>query len=77
MGNVGVPVVEVACCHVPLAANFSLKEENELLRLRRLREDEAGCSFHGEGSQEIERLQENAASCHCFLGFIYIWPFLQ
>lgn len=41
----GVPVV-------PLAANFSLKEENELLRLRR--EEEAGCGFHREGSQEVE-----------------------
>lgn len=71
-----VPVVEVALspCHWQLV---SLSEENELLRLRRLREEEAGCSFHREGSQEIECLQENAASCHCFLDFIYICPFLQ
>lgn len=51
---------------MPMVVNFPLKEENDLPRLKRLGEDEAGYSFHGEGNQMI------AGKRHCFLGFIYV-----
>lgn len=37
----------------PVAESFPSEGGNALLRLRRLGEDEAGCSFHGEGNQTI------------------------
>lgn len=37
----------------PVAESFPSEGGNALLTLKRLGEDEAGCSFHGEGSQTI------------------------
>lgn len=37
----------------PVAESFPSEGGNALLTLKRLGEDEAGCSFHGEGNQTI------------------------
>lgn len=49
----------------PVAESFPSEGGNALLTLRRLGEDEAGCSFHGEGNQTI------AGKRRRFLGFLY------
>lgn len=52
----GTPGGQVAKGHLPVAADFSLKEEGEFLRLSGLRADEPGCRFRGEGDPRLQAL---------------------
>lgn len=53
-GNSGGLDDFVARSHGPTVTNFSPEEKEYLLRLRRLREDEAGCAFHGKDSRKSQ-----------------------
>ena len=61
--------------HLPMAADFSLKEEEELLRLRRLRADETGCCFRGEGRPCLQSLSCTTLFCCWLLAFFSVRSF--